>query len=187
MKPLSEHLGPAQHPEADAPFQPKRRMNYRMPNTNPPSEEREKSAPASASAPGELRALYFGCARGVWHQDVGHGFHEPGGRSLGLGRRGQDIGPWGLKVDSRLQPLAAGGTKEQRPYGEEAPQGRALLHHKDGWTALAFWDRTGDSRSNSNSTFLFDTTLSFDEALVAAKENFPELFERFDFEVSQVS
>lgn len=58
-------------------------------------------------------------------------------------------------------------------------QGEALLHHKDGWTALSFWDRTVDTRGGCNSNFFFDEILTFDEALKEAEQRFPSIFERF--------
>lgn len=124
-------------------------------------------------------AFFFGCARGVWgERHAGHHLYEPGGRKVHWDdplANGHGIGPFG-KVDAALAP---------RPRGRysEAPQGHAELHHRDGWTALAFWDRTGDSHPNSNSTFIFDAELDFAGALAAARSAFPELFDRFDFEV----
>jgi hypothetical protein len=119
------------------------------------------------------QAVYFGCARGVWgHREAGHYAYSPSGRSGG--RYGDPIGPW-KHVDGTLAPMDG--------YRREAPQGHAVLHHKDGWTALSFWDRSGDSRGNSNSNFFFDATLTFEEALAAARERFPDLFARFPFEV----
>lgn len=128
-----------------------------------------------------MRAWYFGCPRGVWgHREAGHRFCWPGGSDV-LAREGVR-NPWGMKVDGGLAPR-----KWDSRRAPECPQGVAALHHKDGWTALSFWDRTGDSRSNSSSTFLFDAVLDFDAARVAAREQFPALFERFDFAVRRVS
>lgn len=116
-------------------------------------------------------ALYFGCARGVWDRDVGHFWYGQNGRRLGLSSPAGV--PW-QKVDGALAPR-----EPNYPRGEK-PEGVAALHHKDGWTALAFWDRTGDSRGNSSSTFFFEGEMSFDVALVVAREKFPALFARFD-------
>jgi hypothetical protein len=134
----------------------------------------------------QQRAYYFGC----W-QRSGHYFFLPGMKSPWRERREtpEEIVPWGFDVDSRLAPLADGSTKEKGRYrysAGEAPNGVALLHHRDGWTALSFWDNSVDSRGNSSSTFIFEDTLDFDEALVRARELFPQVFERFDFEVRQM-
>lgn len=58
-------------------------------------------------------------------------------------------------------------------------QGVATLHHKEGWTGLAFWDRTGDSRHGSHSTFVYHGTLSFQDMLTQAEHDWPGLFERY--------
>ncbi len=127
-----------------------------------------------------MKALYFGCPRGVWgYSEAGHRFCWPGGSGV-LMREGEK-NPWALKVDGGLAPR-----KWDSCRAPECPQGVAALHHKDGWTALSFWDRTGDSRGNSSSTFLFDAVLDFDSAVTAACDHFPELFNRFDFEVVAV-
>jgi hypothetical protein len=40
------------------------------------------------------------------------------------------------------------------PQIEDAQSGEARIHHVEGWTVLAFWDRSGDSRPSSHSTFV---------------------------------
>jgi hypothetical protein len=87
-------------------------------------------------------------------------------------REAEGIVPWGLGVE-RLPPSKSG------------PQGVAALHHRDGWTALAVVDRTGDSRDGSHATFCFPATLTLDEAVAQARHWFPSLFERFDFEIRE--
>lgn len=81
------------------------------------------------------------------------------------------IGPWGYDVDGRLQP--------------DGPQreGVALVHHKDGWTALAFWDRSVDRRGGSSSTFLCEGTYAFDEMVEKARAAFPAIWARYRFPV----
>lgn len=136
-----------------------------------------------------MRAFYFGCARGVWgRRDVGHFMYEPGGRQSD---HWNSVGPFD-GIDSQLAPVSRYGRlgfrgDGQNGHGDEYPNGVAALHHKDGWTALAFWDNTGDSRGNSNSNFFFDETLDFEAAVAAAREHFPELFERFNFEIVPVA
>lgn len=89
-----------------------------------------------------MKALYFGCARGIWgHRDAGHYWYEPGGRSV-RSNMGDVATPFGY-VDGKLAPRIYAGDN-----APECPQGVAALHHRECWTALAFWDRTGDSRGN---------------------------------------
>lgn len=109
--------------------------------------------------------LYFGCWDGV-----GHGFHYTSGRSADYrspdGRLAFDKPPtpWGYGVE-RLSP-----------HGSE--QGVGLLHHKDGWTALAVDDFTVDSRGNSKSVFCEPAILTWEEAIAAAREHFPRIAQR---------
>lgn len=140
-----------------------------------------------------MRALYFGCLQGAYgHNQAGHYFYGPGGtRAAGIREDTFKVIPWGTRVDSRLAPTD--------PRGEELPQGQARVHYHPNrvtgqekvaiegrnWTAVSFWDRTGDSRGNSSSTFLFNRLLTFEEAIVLARHHWPELFDRFDFEVTE--
>lgn len=67
-------------------------------------------------------------------------------------------------------------------------EGVANIARKDGWTAIAFWDRSGDKRHASNSAFLFnDERIGFDAAIAIAKQEFPQIFTRFGFEIREFS
>ena len=66
----------------------------------------------------------------------------------------------------------------------DQPEGEAALHHVRGWTILAFWDRSGDSRGNSNSAFVIRGELDFDEAVAASRQAFPGIWARFTFAVT---
>lgn len=109
------------------------------------------------------RVLYFGC----WSRaQRGHYLHEVDGRT------GRPLGivPF---VDAELD----GGFC---PEGQQS-EGVARLHHLRGWTVLAFWDRSADSRGNSHSTFLADGQHEFEEMVALAKEAFPAVWARFGF------
>ncbi len=80
--------------------------------------------------------------------------------------------PWD-KIDGQLNP--------------SEKQGEAALHHKDVWTALAFADRSVDSRPGSNSAFFFSDVLTFDQAAAEAKTWFPHVTQRFSFEIVDAS
>lgn len=78
------------------------------------------------------------------------------------------------------------------PYGEdgalppqEGPQveGQAMLHHKGGWTALSFWDRSVDTRPGCSSNFFFRGSYNFAEAMALARTAFPKVWARFTFDV----
>jgi hypothetical protein len=108
------------------------------------------------------QVFYFGCIG-----DVGHfvwNIH---------GQRVANTSPWGDEVDGGLCPA-----------GKQV-EGAASLHHEDGWTALAFWDRSVDSRPGSNSVFLIEGEYDFESAVEVAREAFPQIWQRFKFEVQR--
>lgn len=83
------------------------------------------------------------------------------------------IGPWRLgELDGDLQPK-----------DKTEPEGLALLHQKDGWTALAFWDRSVDTRMACCSVYIADQILTFEEMVALAKVNFKERWDKMKFEV----
>jgi len=64
-------------------------------------------------------------------------------------------------------------------------QGRTELIHLQEWTIITFWDRTADTRGKSNSAFVIRGHLDFTEAIKVTKEHYPQIWERFKFEVYQ--
>lgn len=112
-------------------------------------------------------SLYFGC----WRQP-GHYLWRPGMTKMPLAAF--DLTPWGSGIDGRLFPPRA------RP-GE----GVAGVFHAEGWTALAFEDRSVDRRPQSWSVYLVPAAdLTYAEALRVARLAFPQVFERYQFAVS---
>ena len=119
-------------------------------------------------------AVYFGC---LGHP--GHFFYLPWGQGT---HHDRIIGlPWAEgEIDGALCP----GWKGPYVSGRQI-EGEAKLHHRDGWTALAFWDRSVDSRPGCNSVFFFHAVFSFEQALAEAKKIFPQIFARFTFVVRE--
>lgn len=113
----------------------------------------------------EPRAFYFGCGDEAGHYLFNHRMRRERWPWSG----GASPFPWD-RIDGRLNP-------------EREVEGQALLHHKDGWTALAFADRTVDRRPGSNSTFIFEQILDFEGALAEARRVFPKIVERVAFEI----
>ena len=123
-----------------------------------------------------MRVFYFGA-----HQDCGPLWWAPGMHSADRARRET---PWGQAVAASLCP----GYTE--PFGTPARvqvEGRALLHQRDGWSALAFWDRSADRRYGSCSVFVAEGEHSFDELRALAEECFPEVWARLGFEVREAA
>jgi hypothetical protein len=72
------------------------------------------------------------------------------------------------------------------PPGSEQ-QGRCTLSHPLGdFTCLAFWDRSVDAREGSNSAFVLPGILNFELAAALAREAFPAVFARMNFELKLV-
>jgi hypothetical protein len=63
-------------------------------------------------------------------------------------------------------------------------QGWAAVHHLNGWTALAWWDRTGDQRHGSNAALFAKGTHTLEQMLVIGRRNFPRLFRRFTYTIT---
>lgn len=134
-----------------------------------------------------MRIFYYGCRNNT----PGHYWFKPGfinadkeAAGDSTHSKGTEVGcvPWRWDVDGGLQPMVS--SKKGKTW--YAPEGKALRHVKDGWTALAFWDYSVDSRMGSCSTFVAEGEFKFDQMLEGAKQNFPEVFERFNFEVTNI-
>ena len=117
------------------------------------------------------RVFYFGCEHGYGHRMACRPHANGQDEQLALSHF-VDSNPWGPKVDAGLCPPG--------PQTE----GVTRLHHKDGWTALAFWDRSVDHREGSNSVFLVWGTLTVGGVLQQARAAFPKVFARFRFPVT---
>jgi len=113
-----------------------------------------------------IETYYFGC-----YGRLGHYLYERGGSNCE--RRLPNDFP------VRPQQLDTGFL----PKGGQQIEGIAHLYHVNGWTVVSFWDRTVDSRHGSNSSFVVRGVLDFDAVMAAAKEAFPEVCERFTFDV----
>ena len=115
----------------------------------------------------ELKMYYFGPIRNAghyfWYSDTSSSYDI------------EKLQPWGY-IDGKLPPQ----TKEQQ-------EGEALLHHKDGWTAISFWDRSVDNRGDCNSTYLANANLTFDEMVSLAQERFPARWAVMYFEVKEAT
>ena len=112
------------------------------------------------------------------HGGCGHFFYNKQGQ-----RRWNhtQLVPWNF-IDG---VLAADDPKEFRrmPFQEKYPNGQAKIHHLDGWTALAFWDTSGDSRDGSNSVFFAKGTHDFVAMIKLSQENFSDIWDRISFRV----
>jgi hypothetical protein len=79
-------------------------------------------------------------------------------------------------IDGVLQP----GCVRDKPHERTRPEvvGEAALHHLDGWTVLAWWDRSGDGRGACNSNLVARGTYDFTTMLEIGKARFPHVMAR---------
>lgn len=121
----------------------------------------------------KLIPLYFGC-----HREAGHYLFTVGMESLGARRNSyRDLETF---IDGSFCPTGL-------PQSQQ--EGVANLTHMNrdyhGLTILSFWDRSVDSRPGSNSNFILPGVLNFQQALEESKKQFPKVFSRFKFEVTE--
>lgn len=117
-----------------------------------------------------MKTLYFGCIGQSGH----YMFNEHGHHIYGA----EGTTPWGATPDGTL----CYGRKDAYNNGPQE-QGLAVLHHKDGWTALSFWDRSVDKRGGCNSNFFAEGTYGPADMINICKEMWPQVWSRFTFEV----
>ena len=113
-------------------------------------------------------------------EDVGHFLFAEGGRHAS--REEYDWHPWGDDIDGAIQPGVVFERGSWRSKGALI-DGEAVLHHKDGWTALSFWDRTIDSRPGSHSTYIARGIFTFEQMVEMAKSRFAGRWGEMKFEV----
>jgi hypothetical protein len=113
-------------------------------------------------------------------------FYETGEKVLY--RDGNALCPWPYnEIDGTLQPgHPEPGDRLQRRT-RQMREGEALLHHKEGWTALSFWDFTVDKRPGCSSTYLAKGTFTFEQMVELAKARFSERWSKMRFEVTDVT
>jgi len=109
-----------------------------------------------------MTIYYFGC-----RQVCGHYWH------LGTSSLYEGTPWWGEK--SELLP--------------EYPQTQGIIRRTlfEGWKVLSFWDRSVDKRPGSYSLFATNADLSNEEFLEQAKAEYPWVFDRLDFELTDIA
>lgn len=79
--------------------------------------------------------------------------------------------PWtSFEADGTLQPQDRDQTCQ--------PQGLCELHERSGWTCIAWWDRTGDTRPGSCSVFAAKGRHTFEEMCELLRQFYPNVAER---------
>lgn len=128
------------------------------------------------------RMYYFGPL-----EKPGHYLYREDGWTVSMFEDQDAVCPWKhFEIDGKLQPGCPDPADRLRNRTRPMCEGEALLHHKDGWTALAFWDFTVDTRPGSSSTYIAEGILTFEEMVELAKTRFAERWKKMAFEVRLV-
>lgn len=121
------------------------------------------------------RVYFFG----VWGAgQSGHYLYTSAGQTLWMSGDASPV-PWLVhELDGGLtwnagEWVVNGANRWRKRATSAEVQGEAALHHKAGWTALAWWDFTGDRRGASNSVVFVDRLCGFDEILSLFAAHFP--------------
>lgn len=120
-----------------------------------------------------MRVFYFGC-----YNSIGHKFYSAGG--LPMSEKDWEDMPWKY---SSIDGTYAPAERPRKHVVIPEPDGVCKLYHHRGWTMVAFWDKSFDSRTGSNSVFIVEGEYKFSSAISRAKSVFPEIFRRFNFEL----
>jgi hypothetical protein len=121
-----------------------------------------------------VTAYYFGCI-----DTPGHFLWTPALRRVFYDAIPQSwpFGPGGGKLDAGY----ATGPLPKCGFGPTFEiQSRAKLSHIKGWTVLAIWDRTVDTRPGSNSNFVAKGELDFAQIAALATQHFPTIWKRIN-------
>jgi hypothetical protein len=154
-------------------------MSYLLPARKIPCPHCKGSGEVAVPADIEtIEAYYFGC----WERS-GHFWHSNKyTRERDIEAR---VGP-GIadRIDSGFCPGKIPGEAYSRSRVEF--EGEASLHHVDGWTILALWDRSIDHRGGCNSNFVVRGTHTYAVMCAIAEAQFPSVWHRFKFEIRLV-
>lgn len=111
----------------------------------------------------DAEIYYFG----VWPgSGGGHYLWTPDGQRVAIA-----MTPFGVHIDGQIHPT------------RDFPcNGHGIVHMKhtqlDGWSAIAFWDFTGDSRPGSNSVFVVRGLYTMTPIIAEARRRFPTVWTR---------
>lgn len=133
----------------------------------------------------DVECYFFGCLRRageghvLWHRQ-GRGGHPTSAPEDAIRHA------LGAPLDGGLcwnSPKTQWGRSS---YDRDEAEGRALLTRRNGWTAIAFWDRSVDRRGACNSAFIVKGEMSFAQVVRVARHRWPEVWARFSFGVVEV-
>lgn len=136
--------------------------------------------PAARTRPAVPKTAYF---FGVWPGWTGgHFCHRPSG-ARATGEEGRPT-PWASALGEPLCE-SKGISALLEASGAARREGVPVVEVIDGWTLLAMWDRSGDSRPGSVALFAFDAELAPAEAVAEARAGFPWVIARIEARIGR--
>ena len=130
-----------------------------------------------------VECFYFGYTRGAGHtfctqRTQRDAYSLEREASAALGRGGLDTALcWNSPRCDR---------DRARHDRRDETEGRAFTTRRNGWTAVAFWDRSGDPRPACNTAFIVHGEMTFPQVIRAARVSWPQVWARFTFPVVEV-
>lgn len=122
----------------------------------------------------ESPVFFFGCMKGAYgYTQSGHYFYAEGPHHDRRPHKSEWLGEGilpatDIKIDGGFVPHYQG----DRQYA------KARLTHYHGWTAIGWWDSSGDTRPGSDSNFFMKGILDFEDALDEARRAFDQVIRR---------
>lgn len=126
---------------------------------------------------------------GAWGQEAGHYCWLPTGQRT---RRGAKSTPWGgqfdVLSDSAIMAAMVPGIQHAYEIGREQ-QAEGVRHHRQaqGWTLVAWWDRSADPRFASIAAWAMEGLYTGDEAEQQARALYPEVWTRIDLHLGRTT
>lgn len=123
--------------------------------------------------------VYFG----PWKESGHYFFYENGETVYSEERK---ILEWKAhEIDGVMQPGCPDPDDRLQRRGRQI-QGEALLHHRNGWTALSLWDSSVDTRPGCSSTYIAKGMFTFEQMVEMAKKRFAVRWNKMDFQVTLI-
>lgn len=118
---------------------------------------------------------------GPWDRSGHYWFNEDGYGYMSIESKKF---PWAnYEVDGVLQPGCPDPADRLQRRTCPMIEGEALIHHKNGWTALSFWDCSVDHRPGSSSTYIAEGIFTFEQMVEMASMRFAARWNRMKFSV----
>lgn len=132
----------------------------------------------SISSIDERTVYYYGC----WNNRTGHFLFKPDGTFVEMEsekRLAEQMKSVNISCDIFISSSKCPQRKDVNNRRLEV-EGEAHLHHINGWTLLAFWNRSVDHRNSSHSNFFTQGEWDFNQMCQIARKSYPSIWQKLD-------